>query len=192
MRVAIIGSAGADIGRLLARAGHDVLFSGSRDPQKLAHAAELAGPNARIASVGDAVEEAEVVVMAVPFQRYPDVARDVGEALAGKVVIDTSNPIDVRDGWVEFLDVPDGLTAAQHQQSRLGDVRLVKAFNMLCPSSIHELAARTGDERAAVPFAGDDPVAEGDGGRAHRGRGLRPGRCRQSRRRASIGPQLGR
>ena len=140
MRVAIVGSSGAGIGRLLARAGHEVAFSGSREPRKLAHAAELAGPKARTASVGDAVGEAEVVVMAVPFERYPDVAREVGEALRGKVVVDTSNAIAVRDGQVEFLDVPDGLTPAQYQRSRL-EVRLVKAFNMLCPRPILELAA---------------------------------------------------
>lgn len=48
MRIAIIGPGGmgGGIGRLLARAGHDVIFSGSRNPEKLAHAAELAGPNA--------------------------------------------------------------------------------------------------------------------------------------------------
>ncbi len=94
------------------------------------------------------------------FERYPDVAREAGDSLAGKVVIDTSNPIAVRDGQVEFLDVPDGLTSAQYLRSRLGDVRLVKAFNRLCPSSILELAPRTGDDRVAVPFVGDDPAAK--------------------------------
>jgi len=145
---------------LLARSGHEVVFSGSRDPEKLAHAAELAGPEARTASVGDAVDQADVVVMAVPFERYPDVAREVGEALAGKVVIDTSNPIAVRDGRVEFLDLPEGLTAAQYQQRTLGDVRLVKAFNAICASEIEELATRMGEERVAVLLAGDDPTAK--------------------------------
>ncbi|MGH2662931.1 MAG: NADPH-dependent F420 reductase [Actinomycetota bacterium] len=93
---------------LLARAGHEVVVSGSRNPQKLAHAAELAGPNARTASVPDAAAEAEVVLIAVPFDRYPDVAREAGEALRGKVVIDTSNPITVRNGQVQFLDIPGG------------------------------------------------------------------------------------
>lgn len=94
MRIAIIGpgGVGGGIGRLLARAGHEVVFSGSRNPRKLAHAAELAGPNARTASVPDAAAEAEVVVIAVPFDRYPDVTREAGEVLRGKVVIDTSNP----------------------------------------------------------------------------------------------------
>jgi predicted dinucleotide-binding enzyme len=151
---------GGSIGRLLARAGHEVVFSGSRNPQKLADAAELAGPNSRTASVPDAADEAEVVVIAVPFDRYPEVAREAGEALRGKVVIDTSNPITVRDGQVDFLDIPRGVTAAQHQQPTLGDVRLVKALNGICASSIDELAARTGDERVAVLLAGDDSAAK--------------------------------
>lgn len=162
MRIAIIGPGGmgGGIGRLLARAGHEVVFSGSRSPEKLARAAELAGHHARTAAVSEAVAAADVVVLAVPFERYPDIAREAGEALGGKVVIDTSNPIRVRDGRVEFLDLPDGSTAARHQQRILGDVRLVKAFNAICASEIDELAERRGDERAAILFAGDDPSAK--------------------------------
>jgi hypothetical protein len=150
---------GGGIGRLLARVGHEVVFSGSRSAEKLARAAELAGPTARTARVVVAAAEADVVVVAVPFDRYPYFAREAGEGLGGKVVIDTSNPIAVRDGHVEFLDLPDDLTAAQHQQRTLGDVRLVKAFNAICASEIDELAERTDDERAAVLLAGDDPRA---------------------------------
>jgi hypothetical protein len=162
MRIAIIGPGGmgGGIGRLLARAGHEVVFSGSRSPDKLARAAESAGPNARVATVEDAAAEADAVVVAVPFERYPDVAREAGEALGGKVVVDTSNPITVRDGRVEFLDLPDGSTAAEYQQRILGEVRLVKAFNAVCASEIGELAERSGNERVAILFAGDDASAK--------------------------------
>lgn len=68
------------------------------------------------------------MVVAVPFERYPDAARRAGEVMRGKLVIDTSNPITVREGQVEFLDIPGGLTAAQYQRHTLGNVRLVKAF----------------------------------------------------------------
>lgn len=48
----------------------------------------------------------------------------------------------------------------RHQQRTLGDVRLVKAFNLICDSEdLGELAQRTGDNRVSVPFAGDDRVA---------------------------------
>lgn len=158
MRTAVIGPSGlgGKLGGLLARSGHDVVFAGSRDPEKLARAAEQAGPNARTADVPTAVEDADVVVLAVPFESYPNVADQAGSALQGKIVIDTSNPIVVRDGEVEWLDIPVVLTAAQYQLLQLGDVRLVKAFNLLCASSIEEDARRTGDDRVAVLFVGDD------------------------------------
>jgi hypothetical protein len=162
MRIAIIGPGkiGGGLGRLFARAGHDVIFTGSRHPEKLARAAELAGPNARTDRISDAVEEAGVVVMTVPFGRYADVSREVGPALRGQVVVDTSNPITIRDGQLEFLTVPDGVTAAQHQQRTLGPVRLVKAFNLICASQLDRLTRRTGDERVIIPYVGDDPAAK--------------------------------
>lgn len=162
MRVAVIGAGGmgGSLGRLLARAGHEVVFAGSRNPQKLAHAVELAGPNARTDRMSDAIEDAGIVVIAVPFDRYPDVARQAGPSLRDQVVLDTSNPITMRDGRVEFLTVPDGLTAAAHQQRTLGPVRLVKAFNLICASQIDQLATRVGDQQAAVLFVGNEPAAK--------------------------------
>jgi predicted dinucleotide-binding enzyme len=74
MRIAISGPGGmgGGIGRL-ARAGHEVVFSGSRSPEKLPRAAELAGPTACTATVPDAAAKAYVGVVAVPFDRYSDV-----------------------------------------------------------------------------------------------------------------------
>jgi 3-hydroxyacyl-CoA dehydrogenase len=59
MRIAIIGpgAMGEGIGRLLARAGHEVVFSGSRSPQKLARASEAAGANARSANLPGALAD---------------------------------------------------------------------------------------------------------------------------------------
>lgn len=162
MRIAIFGpgAMGAGLGRLFARAGHEVVFTGSRDPQTLARAAALAGPNARTDRLVDAIDDAGVVVLAVQSDRYPEVARQAGPSLRDKVVIDTSNPITVRDGQVEFLANPDGLTAAEHHQRILGPVRLVKAFNLLCASDFDELAQRTGAQQAAVLFVGNDADAK--------------------------------
>jgi hypothetical protein len=162
MRIATIGPGGMGdgIGHLLARAGHEVVFSGTRSPEKLARAAASVGPNTRTAALPEAVDEAEAVVIAVPFDRYGDIAEAAGEALRGKVVIDTSNPITVRDGRVEFLEIDEGMTAAEHQQRTLADTRLVKAFNAICASEIEELAEREGDERVAILLAGDDEPAK--------------------------------
>lgn len=60
MRIAIIGpgGVGGGLGRLLARAGHEVVFAGSSDPWRLLRVAELAGPNARTDTVPDAIDDA--------------------------------------------------------------------------------------------------------------------------------------
>lgn len=63
-------------------------------------------------------------------------ARQAGPSLRDKVVLDLSNPIKVRDGQVELVAVPDGRTAAEHQQATLGPVRLVKAFNLVCAAQL--------------------------------------------------------
>ena len=56
-----------------------------------------------------------------------------------KIVIDASNPVLYRDGMLVWQDVPPGLTAAEHQRERLGDVRLVKTFSTVCASQLLEL-----------------------------------------------------
>ncbi len=87
--IAVIGSGniGGTIGRALARAGLDVVF-GSRDPLASKAAGETA---ARVATVAEAVAEADTVLLAVPGGGVPALLRDHGAALDGKLVVDASN-----------------------------------------------------------------------------------------------------
>jgi 8-hydroxy-5-deazaflavin:NADPH oxidoreductase len=152
MRVGIVGSGriGGNVGRLLARAGHDVLFSFSRDDDKLAKVAAAAGPRARTGSPRAAVEFADVVVLSVPWDAI-DVALDAAGPLDGKVVVDTTNPFGSHG--------PVGLgqlTSAQYNQRRMPGARLVKAFNTLTAGFQAEAAGRTGDGRVAMFHVADD------------------------------------
>jgi len=67
MRIGILGSGliGGKLGTVLARAGHKVVFSYSRDPAKLERLARTAGKNARAGTPAEAVRGARVVVFAV-------------------------------------------------------------------------------------------------------------------------------
>jgi predicted dinucleotide-binding enzyme len=66
------GNMGAGYGRLFARAGHRVTYTFARDPRKLEAAALASGPTARaVASSADAVRDADVVFLAVPYQQVP-------------------------------------------------------------------------------------------------------------------------
>jgi len=86
MKIAVIGKGniGGTLGTKWSAAGHDVVYGargGSGD-----------GPGgAPVRGIGDALEGADVVVLAVPGAVIPDVVNDHGDALAGKVVIDAVN-----------------------------------------------------------------------------------------------------
>jgi len=93
MRIAVIGKGkiGGTLGSKWRAAGHDVVY-GARDGSG-------EGPGgAPVRSIGDALKDADVVLLAVPGQAVPDVVSEQGAALAGKVVIDAVN----RMGAPEF------------------------------------------------------------------------------------------
>ena len=94
MKVGILGS--GDVAKALAggflKHGHDVML-GTRTPDKLADWVTQ-NPNGRIGSFADAAKFAELVVLAVKGTAAADALRAAGVAnLAGKPVVDTTNPI---------------------------------------------------------------------------------------------------
>jgi hypothetical protein len=94
MRIGILGSGliGGRLGTVFARAGHDVVFSYSRDSEKLKQLAKKAGANARTGSPAEAVHGADVVLLAVHWTRVDDVLAKAGN-LAGKALITCSLPM---------------------------------------------------------------------------------------------------
>ena len=115
MRIAVIGKGniGGSLGSKWIAAGHDVVY-GARDGSG-------EGPGgAPVTSIGDAIEHADVVVLAVPGKVVGDVVTEHGAALAGKTVIDAVNRI----GAPEF-DSRAIIAQAAPQ------ARYVRAFNSL-------------------------------------------------------------
>jgi len=115
MRIAVIGKGniGGSLGGKWRAAGHDVVY-GARDGSG-------EGPGgAPVRSIGDALKDADVVVLAVPGQVVADVVTEHGTALAGKTVIDAVNRI----GAPEF-DSRAIIADAAPQ------ARYVRAFNSL-------------------------------------------------------------
>jgi 8-hydroxy-5-deazaflavin:NADPH oxidoreductase len=125
MQIAIIGS--GNVGKALAgsftRAGHDVTLSATSQESAQAAASQSGGQAA--ASNRQAVGSAEVVVLAVPYPAVDGLLADVGDALAGKVVVDVTNRLDPADPGSTM----DGTSAAEQIQARAPEARVVKAFN---------------------------------------------------------------
>src|SRR5258708_6006981 len=88
MRIGILGSGlmGGKLGTLFARAGHEVVFSYSRKPEKLKRLAREAGRKARAGTPREAAEHADALLLAVHWSRVNDVLKQAG-SLAGKVIV---------------------------------------------------------------------------------------------------------
>jgi predicted dinucleotide-binding enzyme len=154
VRVGVIGAGriGGGAARLLARAGHEVMLSYSRDPGRLRAQAEEIG--ARAGTPAEAAAFGDVVILAVPWPAIDDAVAQAG-SLVGKVVIDTTNPFG-SGGW----EVPAGRTTTQVNQERLAGAKVVKSFNTLTAAFQQDAAGRTGADRVAMFLAGDDAEAK--------------------------------
>jgi hypothetical protein len=150
MKIGIIGAGhiGGTLGHLLSGAGHEILY-GTRNP---AAVSAKAGTPAEAATFG------EVVLFAGPFGAWPDFARGNSAALAGKILIDASNPYPDRDGPMAEAVVASGKGSAASVRDLLPDCRLVQAFNTIYWIDLRDQAGRA-VEKLAMPIAGDDAGA---------------------------------
>lgn len=155
MRVGIIGSGriGGNAGKLFAKAGHEVLFSFSRDEEKLRALADEAGNGARAGTPREAVEFGEVVMLSVPWALV-DEALEAAGSLDDKILIDTTNQFG--PGGAEQL--PGGISAAEYNARRARGARLVKSYNTMTAAFQAEAAGR--DERVPMFYAGEDAAAK--------------------------------
>ena len=157
LKIGIIGT--GRIGGALARhwvaAGHEVLMS-SRHPEELEPLAKELGPRAHVGTPAEAAAFGSVVLVSVPYGAMPQIGADFADELAGKVIIDTSNPVDGRDG----AEVPEwqrkgaGVSTAELLKTN----RVVRAFNCIPAASLAGRANRQ-PERIAIPIGGDDAAA---------------------------------
>ncbi|MBV9279809.1 MAG: NAD(P)-binding domain-containing protein [Chloroflexi bacterium] len=157
MKIGIIGAGniGGNAARLWSRAGHEVLVSFSRDPSALeALSRELRG-RAHAGTPREAVEFGEVVMLSVPWSVIP-LALDQAGSLDGKVVIDTTNQFG--RGGVEMP--PHGMSAAEFNVRRMPGARPVKSYNTLTAGYQAEAAGRSGADRIAMFYAGEDEEAK--------------------------------
>jgi predicted dinucleotide-binding enzyme len=157
LKIGIIGT--GRIGGALARhwvaAGHEVFMS-SRHPEELEPLAKELGPRAHVGQPREAAAFGSVVLVSVPYGAMPQIGTDFAAELAGKVIIDTSNPNERRDG-AEALDWQRkgaGVSTAELLKNR----RVVRAFNCIPAASLAGQANRQ-PARIAIPIGGDDAAA---------------------------------
>jgi len=158
--VAIIG-AGNIGGRLAANfaaGGVDFLLAG-RDQDAAAKVAAGLGGHAEAVSVEEAVDRAGVLVVAVWLDDFRQFIAEYGGRLAGKVIVDPSNPVgpDGAGGYRKVIGAQE--SSGQILAGLLpAGARLVKAFGTLSAPTL-SAAARQEPERAVLFYAADDDAA---------------------------------
>jgi len=158
MNVTIIGSGnmGRGIGTRAVAGGHSVTFV-DRDPEEAKKAAKDVRASARngakvtAASLGEA-ELGDVVVFAVWYGTNLELAKQLGNRLAGKVVVDIANPLNATyDG---LATAADSSSAEDLAMAIASGARVVKAFNTTFAGTL--LTGESGGQKLDVFIAGDD------------------------------------
>lgn len=92
LRIGIIGAGwlGGTVGKLLVKAGHEVMFS-SRHPEELKKMAQELGQRASVGTPKEAAAYGSVLLFAVPYDAIPQLGIDLKDELKGKIVLDACN-----------------------------------------------------------------------------------------------------
>jgi NADPH-dependent F420 reductase len=122
MKIGVIGtgSMGSGLGQAFAAQNHEVIM-GSRDPDKAAQVAKNIGA-AGGTGYADAVRDADVVVIGVPWGAVQETLAELGD-LSGKILLDVTNPY----GPKGLVDVEP--SSSEEVQRLAPDARVVKGWN---------------------------------------------------------------
>ena len=170
-RVTIVGAGnmGRGIGTRVVAGGHQVEIV-DRDP---ADAQRLAGDLGGSATALDPQEPfgGEVVVLAVYYPGIKDAARQYADQLAGKTVVDITNPVDTQT-WDRLATPPGTSSAEEVQQLVPPGTPVVKAFNTTFSGTL--VGGEVDGQRLDVLIAGDDEAAKQKVSQLAADGGLRP------------------
>jgi NADPH-dependent F420 reductase len=130
------GNMGQAIASIAAKGGHSVQQLGQNDV--------------------DTAVTGDVVVLAVPYPAFSDILAKRGEQLAGKIVVDITNPLNFET--FDSLVVPADSSAAAEIAAALPESRVLKAFNTTFAGTL--AAGTVGSLTTTVLIAGDDADAK--------------------------------
>ena len=147
------GDQGRGLAHRLAAAGNPVIIGSRSEGRARRAAAELGGGGIRGMANADAAREADVVIVAVPWEGHRDLLASLAGPLSGKIVIDCVNPIGFDQRGAYPLPVPEG-SAAQQAAAVLPGSRVVGAFHHV--SAVVLLDPEIGSVDLDVMVLGDD------------------------------------
>jgi NADPH-dependent F420 reductase len=184
------GNMGRGIATRLLNGGNSVVIRDrdNEEATKLAQELRSATKGGATASAAemDAPIDTPAVVLAVYYPSVPSVLSQYGAQLAGKIIVDITNPLNET---FDDLATPPGTSAAEEIANMApSDAKVVKAFNTTFAGTL--IAGEVEDKSLDVFIAGDDAQAKNQLAEAIRAGGLRPidvGPLRRARQLEGIG-----
>ena len=157
MKVTIVGAGnmGRGVGTRAVAGGHQVEIV-DHDPDEARKLAKDLGGSATALEPG-APFGGEVVVFAVYYPGIKDAVRQYADQLAGKVVVDITNPVDTQT-WDSLATAPGSSSAEETQQLVPQGTPVVKAFNTTFAGTL--VAGQVDGQQLDVLIAGDDEAAK--------------------------------
>jgi predicted dinucleotide-binding enzyme len=171
VKVTIIGTGNMarGIGSRVLAGGHDLTVVGKDSERAEGVAADIGGDGTvKTAVAGDPID-GEVVVLAVYYPDARAAAEQYADQLAGKVVVDITNPVN--ESFDALVVTPDG-SATRELAELAGGARFVKAFNTTFAAPLK--AGEVAGHKLDVLIAGDDEDAKGKVAALARDGGLNP------------------
>jgi 8-hydroxy-5-deazaflavin:NADPH oxidoreductase len=171
MKVTIVGAGnmGRGIGTRVVAGGNEVEIV-DRDPAEAERLAGELGDNATALEPGDTFG-GDVVVFAVYYPGIKDAVQQYADQVAGKVVVDITNPVDT-ETW-DSLATPPGTSSAEEVAQLVPEgTPVVKAFNTTFAPTL--VAGEVDGEQLDVLLAGDDDEAKRTVSQLASEGGLRP------------------
>ena len=158
MKIAFIGSGnvGAALAIRLAEAGHEACLAESKEGSASVAAALARSSRLTARPIADAVREAEVVVLATPYQANEAILPPLADAPAGKVLVDCTNPVG--PGLTHGLR--SERSGGEAVQALAPGARVVKAFSIYGFENLENARSPARDAKPAMLFCGEDAEAK--------------------------------
>ena len=151
-----VGNVGAPLADHLQRCGHAVTIAGSDAASDSVRRAQARNPNFTVAPAKAAIQAADVVFLATPFQANESVVAAHAEDLAGKVLVDCTNPVG--PGLSHGLN--NETSGSAFVQSLAPAAKVVKAFTIYGFENFENSAYPAYNVKPAMLYCGDDAAAK--------------------------------
>lgn len=159
MKIAFIGvgNVGTPLADRLQKLGHSVSIAARNPESESVQAAVTRNQNLAVESPPEAIASAEIVFLAVPFSAIELALKDLGTELAGKVVVDCTNPVAANLSH----GLESKISGSETVQQLVPNSRVVKAFTIYGYENFEDSSyPGYGDLKPVMLIAGNDAAAK--------------------------------